>query len=61
MKIIPNEVNIVRPTLHGESISIEVRDSHGVSINSPQAGRISFLRNVCDLVDLVSAHIHYLT
>lgn len=56
MKMIPDEVGMVRLALIGLCISIEVGDGHGVGIKSPQRNVFLFQWIVSGLFTLISAH-----
>jgi len=61
MKMIPDEVCVVGLALLGLRIGIEVRDGHGVCVQSPQWNVFLFQGAVCGLFALVSAHTVHLT
>ena len=61
MKMIPDEVCVVGLALLGLRIGIEVRDGHGVGVQSPQRNVFLFQGAVCGLFALISAHTVHLT
>lgn len=61
MKLIPDEVSVVGFALLGLSVSIEMGDSHGVGVQSPQRNVFLFQGVVCGLFALVSSHTVHLT
>ncbi len=61
MKMISDEVGMVGLALLGLRIGIEVGDSHGVGVKSPQRNVFLFQRAVCGLFAHVSAHTVHLT
>ena len=56
MKIIPDKVGVVRLAFLNLSIGIEVGDSQGVGVQSPQRNVFLFQGVVCGLFTLISAH-----
>ena len=56
MKMIPDEVGVIGLALIGLHINIEVSDSHGIGIQSPQRTVFLFQWAVCGLLTCVSAH-----
>lgn len=60
MKMIPDEVGGIGLALLGLRIGIEVRDSHGVGVQSPQRNVFLFQWIVSGLFTLISAHGSYL-
>ena len=61
MKMIPDEVGMVRLTLLSQRICIEVRDGHSVGVKLPQRNVFLFQWAVCGLLALVSAYTVHLT
>lgn len=56
MKMIPNEVGVVRLAFLSLCIGIEVGDSYGIGVQSPQRNVFLFQVTVCKLFALISAH-----
>ena len=60
MKMIPNEIGMIVFSLLGRRIGIEMRDGHGVGIQSPHRYILLFQQAVCGLFTFISAHGSYL-
>ncbi len=56
MKIILDEVGVINLALYDERIGVEVRDGHGVDIQSPQRNVFLFQWIVCGLFVFVYTH-----
>lgn len=54
--MIPDVVGVVGLAFLSERVGIEVGNCHGVGVKSPNWHILLFLRVICDLFALVSAH-----